>query len=115
MTVSVPHSSDSFLPSAMAIFPSSPFYPLLQLSPANPLDSYALEQALRNLEEKTGMHVNEILDSFPAAITLLSLHQPMPNSLASHIEACLLAQYRSEHRCKLWYVLNELRVEDEDE
>jgi hypothetical protein len=85
------------------------FDTLLQLNPANPLHTYAIEQAILEIQSYTDICVEDILDSLPAAMGLLSLRTPIHSSVTSHIESCLLVPFRCQHRIKMWYVLNEFQ------
>jgi len=94
---------------SLLLSPSSAFYPLLWVSPANPLHCYSLSQAIVDLEQRVGKTAGEILDILPAALALLRMACPIQDGEASHIESCLLAPFRSEHRLKMWYVQNQIR------
>ncbi len=95
--------------------PSSAFYPFLWMSPTNPLDSEELSYMLRQLEDHLGMSLGHILDVLPAAVGLLSLSGRVEDAEISHIESCLLRPFYDKHRLAMWYVLLQLRKEDEEE
>ncbi len=86
----------------------SVFTPLLQLNPANPLDSYSIYESIATIEECLGSSASQILDVLPAAAGLMNLSGHVDDHEVAHIESCLLTPFRAEHRRKMWYVLHDI-------